>query len=371
MKKSLLLLGAAFFAFNGFAEDVDITPSGYYFYKTGEMCAEAGGGYHGANIQTAPDGKQFAANLFYEYGFDQMYDNGLLVIGGGQYHNSANDYYVNTKAGFQIVDLGGEVGPCLTFVYNDNTAVNEALKEATGRDCGVTAATAGALNWFNLNFFTDPNNTPVASQGSIRVRVVCNVFSPKYGTGNIVNNVHFKTQENGMKGDGYGAITANEFFKKTVDPENEDNTINVYDPTKWLEYEFVSVCPDKTEDKEFGYSPMRLVLNLPAGAPAEGTTIFIREISFWQTDAEFDEKQAETHDYITLNMGEATPAGISDVVVNDAANYSVNGNIVTFTVPAVVYTLTGAKVATGTSATLAKGVYVATVGGKAVKFAVK
>ena len=377
MKQSLLLLSAAFVAFSGFAADeIDVTRAGYYFYKTGEMCAEAGGGYHGANIQISPDNQQFGANIFYNYGFDKMYKDGLLVIGGGQYHNDANGYYKNCKAGLQVVDLGGEVGPCLAFVVGDNKVVNEAVKDASGRDCGITAATTGGLNWFNFNFFTDPDKTPIASDGAIRVRVVCNVFSPAYGTHNIVNTVHFKTQENGMKNaNGYGAITANEFFKKEVDPEDEDNTINVYDPTKWLVYEFVDMCPDKDEDKETGYSPMRIVFNLP-GSLAAGTTLFIREISFWQVpDKAVDEDHPfeaapETHEYITLNMGAPT-TGISEVVAEETATVSVNGNTAVFNAPAVVYNLTGAQVATGTEATLAKGIYVARIGEKAVKFAVK
>lgn len=365
MKKILLLAGVAALGFNAVAEEIDITPKAYKFHETNAMCPIAEGAYHGANIQIAPDGQQFGDNIFYNYGFDKEYNNGLMVIGGGQYHNPDNGYAVNCRAGIQLVDLGGEVGSCFAFVYEDNSKVNAALKEATGYDYNITAATTGALNWFNFNFFTDPQNTPTLSSGLIKVRMVYHVYSPKYSlTSTVLNNAHWKTQENGNH------VTASAINCGDSFVENPDTEEYEYDPTRWGVYEFVSKCPDGDKESGKSFAPMRLCLNLPGGTEA-GSVLFIREITFSQVEGtEADCQDTDTRSYITLKMGEPGKTGLDNVAVAEN-NFRINGNTVSFSAPATVYNLTGAQVAAGTEVTLSAGVYVARIGEKAVKFVVK
>lgn len=351
------------------ADEIDITPKNYHFNQATTLPI-FNHGVHGANIQGITSTNDITAPIFQNLKAEEQWNNGLLVIGGGQYHNHDNGYYNNVVAGLQLVDLGGEVGKVLAWV-GDGIDVNGILKDATGYDYNLKAKCTGGLNWGNLNFFTDPKNTPTAKDGFIRITITYQVIAPVSDDGtvdasNAMNNVQFKTDENGMKADG-GAWNA---------PQNygydEDEEMDVYDPSTWMEYTIEGVCPDSDEGKD--YFPMRAVLNFP-GTIASNIAFFIKDLSFTHVTEGAPAATSASTCLITkktYKMGE--PSGINAVVADNAVAYTVDGNTVTFAADADVYTTAGVQVAhaaTNTGVTLSNGIYVARAGEKAVKFVVK
>ncbi|MDE6270734.1 MAG: hypothetical protein K2M12_07795 [Muribaculaceae bacterium] len=380
MKKFLLLASAALIGSGAMvAEEIDVTPKNYHFNEATALPI-FNHGVHGANIQGITSTNDITAPIWENINGDEQYNNGLLVIGGGQYWNHENGYYDNVVNGLQLVDLGGEVGKVLAWVGADMD-INQVLKDATGEDYNITAKCTGSLNWGNLNFFTDPKNTPTKQDGFIRTTITYQVVAPVVdgvvAAGNAVNNVQFKTNENGMTAYANTAWNAPQNFGYDEDEEED-----VYDPSCWIEYTLEGYCPD-TETDDAGapvgnnYFPMRATLNFP-GDIAGNIAFFIKDITFTLvtegepvhaagavgTDALMVKK--------TYNMG--TPAGLKDIVADKNFTFSVNGNTVTFSANAEVYSIAGAKVADAAATkgvNLPAGLYVARVGEKAQKFVVK
>lgn len=381
MKKLLLLASAALIGCGAMvAEEIDITPKNYHFNEATKLPI-FNHGVHGANIQGITSDKDITAPIWENIKGAEQYDNGLLVIGGGQYWNHANGYYYNVVNGLQLVDLGGEVGKVLAWVGADMD-INDVLKKATGIDYNITAQCTGGLNWGNLNFFTDPKNTPTASQGFIRTTITYQVVSPvnngSVAATNAVSNVQFKTNENGMTAWGNTPWNAPQNFGYDEDEEED-----VYDPTCWIEYTIEGKCPDTETDPDTNqpvgnnYFPMRAVLNFP-GDIAGNMAFFIKDISFTLvTEGEPEHATGSGGGAAlivkkTYNMG--TPTALDDITVGKDFTLSVNGNTVTFSANAEVFSISGAKVANATATkgvTLSSGIYVARVGAKARKFVVK
>lgn len=373
MKKFLLFASAAIVGSGAMiAEEVDITPKNYHFNEATALPI-FNHGVHGANIQGITSTGDITAPVYQNIKGDEQWNNGLIVIGGGQYHNHDNGYYYNVVNGLQLVDLGGEVGQVLAWVGADMD-INAVLKEATGYDYNITAKCTGGLNWGNLNFFTDPKNTPATTKengGFIRTTITYQVVSPVNAEGvvladNAMNNVQFKTTQNGMTANG-GAWNAPQNFGY-----DEDEEADVYDPSCWIEYIIEGVCPAGDEGAE--YTPMRAVLNFP-GTIAGNIAFFIKDITFTHV-SEGEPVAKDDASYVitkkTYQMGE--PAGIKSASADKKVTFSVNGSCVTFSDDAEVFTLSGIKVADAVAAkgvSLASGIYVARVGEKAVKFVVK
>lgn len=362
MKKFLLLACAALVGSSAMvAEEIDVTPRNYHFNDATTLPI-FNHGAHGANIQGINSTNDVTAPIFQNINGAEQWDNGLIVIGGGQYWNHDNGYYNNIVKGLQLVDLGGTVGQVLAWVGKDSN-VKEALKEATGYEYDFQPGCELAdLNWGNLNFFMDPRNTPTEKQGFIRTTITYHVFSNNVNAV-AMNNVQFKTNENGMTTQG-GNWTAKGNFGYDEDMEED-----VYDPYTWQVYSIEGICPDSEDAKD--YFPMRAVLNFPGGMP--GVTYFIKDITFTHvTDGAPVKDEAKTST-IKLTYGE--PSGVKDVAaVAEKFTYNVNGNTVVFSADAEIYTVAGVKVAAAAAAqsvTLPAGMYIARAAEKAVKFVVK
>ncbi|MCM1067809.1 MAG: hypothetical protein NC418_09590 [Muribaculaceae bacterium] len=362
MKKFLLLASAAVLGTSAMmAEEIDITPKAYHF-NTATQLPLSTWTFHGANI---------AAPCFATADAGNLYNDGLLVVGGGQYNNEAQPYFANATAGMQLVDLGGEVGQVFAWVHEGGAEkVKAALKAATGYDYAIDKEITGAINWGNMNFFTDPKNTPTRDKGMIRVRITYNVFAPAYSANNIINKVYSVTDQGGVRPAQQDAEANTPFQLGDCFVEDPMTEEMAWDATKWCVYEWDTDCAEPAG--ETVYDPLRLKFEFAA---QPGCALFIKDIELMLIEGQEAPRQGNgerLRSFVTLNPGEPNAAGIESAVVdNDAFTVSVNGSTVTFSAPAEVFTMTGAKVAAGTELDLAAGLYVARVGAKAVKFIVK
>ena len=365
MKKLLLFASAALVgSVTMVAEEIDITPKNYHFNQATALPIY-NHGVHGANIQGVTTTNDITPPIFANLKAEEQWDNGLLVIGGGQFHNHDNGYYNNMVKGLQLVDLGGEVGQVLVWV-GQGFDLKGTLKAATGYDYDITAECGGGLNWGNLNFFTDPKNTPTAKEGFIRTTITYQVIAPVNGgvvsDAAAMNNVQFKTDQNGTKASG-GAWAAKDNFGYDENLEED-----VYDPSIWVEYSIEGECPDSEESTDF--FPMRATLNFP-GSIASGIAFIIKDITFTQVTEGTPSTEQKTKK-VTYTMGEVS--GVKNITADKTFTFSVNGNAVTFSADAEIYTIAGVKVAAAAatqSVSLGTGMYIARSGDKAVKFVVK
>lgn len=342
MKKHLLSLAALVLSGSMFAqENIDLTPA---YYKPAN---HAVGQYKimqfftGANIPAPCD------NLIAE-----SYKDGLFVVAGGQFANPAQPYAQDLQAGTSIVDLGGEVGKVLC-INGLNSGYNAA------NDLNYAQCT-GSLNWFNFNWFMDPNNTPVdgtAEAPNIRVRIVLNVCANTLDeSANIVNSAYMVTNQGNVMPAGSNtnegvAITSGEFaeYDEDGEPVEDEEGNYVYDPTKWMVYEWDTYCP------EDGGAPLRLKMEMNQGNLASAT-IFIKEVSFTKL-AENPEPilgtRKKTYQQYSVDPQKVEAAIKSVENVNAKAEY---------------FNLSGMKVDVGN---LTKGVYIVKVNGTTSKAVVK
>ena len=363
MKKTLRLLSAAVLGFSAMAEDVDITPSNYYFNNCEKLPFDEQT-YAGSNLEIKSWDQVNGA---------EKWDNGLINM---VIYNRNDGNSKNLTSGIQLVNLGGEVGKVFCYAHN-GTDVNDVLLEKTGYDYGIVPGLSGGP-FFKMNFFLHPDNTPTAApaeeeptadNANIRVKVVYNLYSKnlsKEKAKPMIKVAYVK----GDQGNSLGGAVENAAalpFEPCFDYD-EDEEEDIYNPSMWKTYEFVVSCPADDEDG-ITYKPVYLNCEFNNWLDG-GSTLFIKEITFHKTQDEttYGERKREN---LVLAMGDPTKTtGINDVVTEEAS-VNVNGNTVTFSAPAMVYNLTGAQVAAGTEATLAKGIYVARIGEKAVKFAIK
>ena len=271
MKKQLLSMVALLFVGSAIAqEDVDLTPAKYKYADQPVGEYKIATFFTGANIAAPCDAT-----------IQEFYDNGLFIVAGGQFANPAQPYAQDLQAGTSIVDLGGEVGKVLC-VNGVNSKYN-TLNELNFAQC------KGGLNWFNFNWFMDPQNTPTdgtEEAPNIRVRVVLNVFAYTLDeSANIINSAYMVTNQGNVMPAGSNtaegvAVTSGTFAETYEDGEPvEDEEGNyVYGPTKWMVYEWDTYCPSSKEGEGSG-APLRLKMEMNQGNLA-GATVFIKEVSF-------------------------------------------------------------------------------------------
>jgi hypothetical protein len=285
MKKSLLFIAALFVASFASAQEMeDITPSGYIFANQSVGQYKIAATYKGANPPDQnPD-------------IPKLYNNGFFYIAGAAVYQN----WENLQAGTSIVDLGGQVGKVLC-INGQNSQFNEQ-NNVSFPQC------TDKLNWFNFFFTTDPNNTPVSPDKSVnlRVRIVMNVFSNVFGeSNNIFNTIYCQNNDGSINPNDdntaeRAAVTTGEFIAYDEDEEPVENETGdyVYDPTKWLVYEFDMFCPMTVNGTV--YSPMRLKLEMNAGELAR-STVFIKEVHFLKHTGNESEKivNRRTHNYVT------------------------------------------------------------------------
>ena len=154
--------------------------------------------------------------------------------------------------------------------------------------------------------------------------------------------------------------------------EEDENGNLIWDPNRWLVYEFDTWCPE--DDGATVFYPIRLKMEI-AQPNLGGATIFIKEVKFSKvTENEAPIFGTRAREYKTLKIAPKTSSVAENLIPESHLNYTINGNNVTFNDNAEIFTVSGAKVAeavAGVSVELAKGFYVATTGAKSVKLVVR
>lgn len=351
MKQILLSLAMLMTAGGAFAQDVDVTPSKYKYADKEVGQEKIDGFYNTANLPTPSDEI-----------IKEKYNNGLFAVAGGQLANPEQPYAKDLQAGTSIVDLGGEVGKVLC-INGANSKFNEKYNVKFPQ-C------TGTLNWFNFNWFMDPKNTPTISgkevsdaTRNIRVRLVLNVYSNKPGEAdNIINAAYMvSNQGNVMPAESNKAtavaITTGEFIERYVDdgsPVLDDNENYIYDPTKWMVYEWDTYCPTPV-DEQTGV-PLRLKMEMNQGNLA-GCTVFIKELSFIKLADSSERIAGNKRNKTFQTLKQAVATGISSI--NASASNGVKE----------IYTLNGTRVNAGTQ--LGQGLYIVKEGSKTTKMVIK
>lgn len=348
--KKLLLFGALGLLFVGniFAGGRDVTPKNYHFYEANKMPM--------SNVHVAAS--NFSAGAFESINGAEQYDNGLIAFT----YNSFSMSPGIINSGLQLVNLGGEVGQVLCFAGYEST-INEALKSATGYDYNIkTANNYGG--WYNLNFFTTPTDTP--STGIIRVKITCNIWHENYDTDkDIISGVCAYNNDIASLPDGDdisgSGISAGACFSATTSGAME------YDASKWLTYEWDVPSPAVAN------APMFIKVSL--SSKLKDSAIFIRDISLTHhSDINSVHQNAGERiiSYRTLRPG--NPQSSVEYIDNNQTPYTIDGNAITFSTPAAIYSITGqliARASAGKATRLARGIYIATIASKAIKFIIK
>lgn len=315
----------------------DITPSAYKWNETGELPPISSVAVKGSNP---------AAPAFTTWNGETEYKNGLIGIDGA---NNNNFNPESVKAGMSIIDLGGEVGKVLAIRGAACENVESALKAATGNDITVAKMTA-ATTWFDLNFFSDPNNTPTNASKEdalpddyIHVKMVLNVYTDDQTStqedesepANITGIIASGNQNNlkpagGVQG---GKIYAYNFFETETEgeyagqPAYDESNNAKWDPTRWMVVEFDTWCPEPDGDKVF--TPFRVKMSCNSWANFSTETLFIKEISFTHCTGTptLNCYSTVSKTYETLSVGgESGIKGIQDATaVKSAAKYNVAG----------------------------------------------
>lgn len=340
MKKHLLGLAALLFAGSMFAqEDVDVTPGRYKFANQPVGQYKLDAFYGGANANNHNGVAVSPVTIAEEH-----YNDGAVTIHGA----IVGGFFDQLQAGTSIVDLGGEVGKVLCI-----NGMNSNYNTIYGMD--YAKCTSG-LNWFNFNWFMDPQNTPTngsAENPNIRVRVVLNIFANALNeSANVINAAYMMSSQNNMLPAGTNtaegvAITSGEFalYDEDGEPELDDDENYIYDPTKWMVYEWDAYA---SEDG----IPMRLKMEINQGNLANAT-VFIKEISFTQlADTSEPILGKRKKSFETYEVDPQT-SSIAAVKAEGAAEY---------------YNLSGMKVNAGN---LSQGVYIVKKGAATSKVVVK
>ena len=357
MKKFLLFAAALFAVSPIFAQEdmEDITPSGYDYATMPVGPVNIPVGYDSANPPTP-----------YDNVIDSYYDNGLFIVVGGQMV-TGNTYIDRLRPGVSIVDLGGEVGHvlcCSGFKSN----VNDIYKDLYDVELNSPQCT-DVLNWFNFSWFTDKDNTPTdgaKTNPNIRCRIVMHVCSNAIDDAdNVINKVYTMTKQGNVisctenNQDEFNAerssVNSAEFaeYDDEGDPILDDDGNYIYDPTRWLVYEFDFYCPGIDKDGNYAH-PVRLKMEMHNGN-LDHSTIFFKEVKFFKLKDNTDPiTLTRKHSYITLTPGKSS--AISQLSNN-------RGDM-------KVYNMAGQYVGRSIEG-LNSGVYVSKQNGKAEKVLVK
>lgn len=357
MKKTLLFAAALLAASPVFAQEAmeDITPSGYNFDAMPVGLV---------NIPTCYDNANPPAP--FDPIIEEFYDNGLFFVVGGQM--ATGKQYINVlKPGISIVDLGGEIGHVLCCSgYKSN--VNDIYKDLYNVDLNIPQCT-DALNWFNFSWFTDKDNTPTdgsKTNPNIRCRIVMHICSNAIGDAdNVVNKVYMMTKQgnvvsctennNDETNAERNSVNSAEFaeYDDEGDPVLDDDEEYVYDPTRWLVYEFDFYCPGKDLDGNYAH-PLRLKMEMNNGN-LDHSTIFFKEVKFFKLKSNPDPiTMNRKHSYIKLVPGSGSAISQISGQRGDMKVYNMAGQYVGRTIDG-----------------LSSGVYVSKQNGKVEKVLVK
>ena len=354
MKKYLLFAVSAMFAANVCAQELkDITPEAFDFSKKEVGLLEPDGVYHGANIQDPATGAIPFSTLFETHG-----RRALFILGGGQYHNPENHYAENLLAGMAIVDLGGDVGKVLA-ISGCESGINAKMKALFPSWDGEIPLAKGEFGWCNLNWTTDPDNTPLSEDAdayNIRCRVVLNIFSNEFSESeDYTGSIYCSTASRDMKPAGANsnnpAIKSGEFIERYADdgsPVEDEDGNPIWEPNKWMVYEF-----DTNVSAEAGI-PTRIKWETKYPAPMKVGTLFIKEVKFFKNPEPVNAVDAVARKSFVEFEVDPTTASVNNIEAETAAQKK-------------VYTVSGIEV--GSKAQ--KGVYVEKIGNKTRKVVVR
>lgn len=342
MKRGLLFSAAILMVAASAMSQTDITPSRYVFANQPVGVYAFDEAVPGANPSNA-----------LPVVVEKWHDGFFMLAGAAVAYTSLDAKATkDLQAGVNIVDMGGTIGKVLCVRGNSSKY-----------DVGTPMA--AAPNWFNLNFYTDPDNTPISSDkgetNKIRVRLVFSIYQNEISETASLLKFYGSTYANSVLGGQHTNFCSGDFMKldEEGDPELNENEKYFYDPTRWMIYEFDTWVGDKAG------APTRLKIEIPGQGDF---TLLVKELKF-MTDVTGDPIQRKYESYAS---GPVT--GISELQKNDEVLYRVDGNNVTFVNNAEVYTISGAKVveaAANEPVALSKGFYVAKVGQKATKLVIK
>ncbi len=396
MKKFLLSASVAAMATSAWAVDLvhpaaedpigeDITPASFN-YNTYEK------GFQGFITGTGADW-----NLPNHWMLDNVL-NGSIEYGDGlavaTASGAASDGITKTlNESVSVVDFGGTLGKVLVMDFSGEK-FQPAFKEATGYE--IETIQKGGHDYYTLYWLFDAQRiAPIAdaSLKNLRARITCNVYRSVV-PGNMSFKVFANDDENNPRNDSHTAegigISPSEFVYtwSEKDPETPDDAAiweegpggvdGTWNPYRWLVYEFdfSASSNDGKDYKEYAFCP-KLKLEFP-GEWTEGTgsTLLIRSIELFHHDGTATDAAPSTRKrtWKTFTI-DPTSAGIAAIGAElPEVTYTTNGNEVTFSADAVIYTISGAQVANavaGQPVVLKPGFYVANAAGKGVKFSVK
>lgn len=381
MKKTLLLSAVALvMAANVMADEdqwVDITPSAYNFAEATEIPTIISASSYGTGVWNLSAG-------IWEKVKDN-YNNGLIILNG-----NGRDNLDKAKAAMSIVDLGGTCGKVFAYNKGDGT-INDALAAL-----GISAnLQQNSWCYDHLCWYSDPEKTP--EETPIRVSMEINIHSSNADITNGANTgimkAYINTDQIGVTPTQDDATVAenkcvkrgeftkrwDEVAKEGLVPESDldesaenDEGLNEWNPERWLQYEFDCYLP-KGDDAVASYGPLFVKMELKGDCSV--STLFIRNIKFYQLpdgDQDYTNPRARVWKYYTVG---GSTEGITEVSNSDKQlQLSVNGNEVTCSENANIYTLSGAQVASvhaAQAARLAKGAYIVSANGKSAKVLVK
>lgn len=430
MKKTLLLSAALVTAMGAFAQ-TDVTPANYKFYNgTLPNMHPVLGGYLPSNRQDAGFSNNIniapQSDLNNTTGIWKLIDgdkywgdnNGLVVLSSGG--GLTNEAHAEAIKAWNSVDFGGEIGKAAMWIGKDCDIVDYLNDNYPGRSDewnSLNQMQSGNFGGGAFNFFMDPKNCPTS--GYIHCKIVLNVYDNEFPSGvKSIQGVGVRGDQNNMQSE-WGATKYDEDFDPWA-PENGvdidacmDDNSGEWDPKKWVTYEFDFTVSEEDKDG-VNYTPARIKFFPMNGGVPNTMAIIIREITFTHMYSGTPDLGKRTIKISTKNIdianagsqepggddnsgntpggddnnpggnpgddegdeggqtpgGEEDTNGLNDVYAN-SAEYSIYGNTVTFSAPATVYNLMGARVAEGETATLNSGVYVAKVGDKSIKFVIR
>lgn len=276
--KKLLLLSAGIATSFAMMAQTDITPANYHFNKATEIP------FYNEFLDNV-NIKAGSNDVFGEMGFAEFYQDGLWVLTSAGQNADQQDAF---RAGWQLVDMGGEVGQVAFFggkASNVIDKLNEVAPDMADNWKALHLDEEATAGW-QLHLMMDPDNCPTSSQGYIHARIVYNVYSENCLAGNKVwQNIGISTNSNDLRG-----WADSEAFNFTEDacilryeddnePELGPDGKAIWDPSTWVVYEFDFTLPDADDSGQI-YIPARLRMNAMNANAWNNYGVFLQDISF-------------------------------------------------------------------------------------------
>ena len=406
MKKTLLMSMALVGGLTVFAQEqgTDVTPANYHFGTATEIpwfdngVGDTGFGFCSKwNFTTNSRGVKGVWEML---GADapEYYNNkkGLIGCAGGD--AASEEGMAKILKGFNLVDLGGEVGQVLVWQGRYSKLKEELESNYPQKDWDFLpeklSETEGVTGW-NMNFWLDPNDAWTKVSGYYRCRMILTAchsipenqidedaglipyngdpiitsFAQKNNQGNMASyiytgevneageRVNKANNDDSDNGSVVPAVTNDLFIKRTASgtiiPNRDGDPM--WDPTKWavVDYYF-NVAGNENGLDENGdtTTPVRIKMGLVLDQKLNNLAILIKDIKIEKFEGELTQaiydKNTEPFQIISLDL--AKEAGVESIGSDDP------------NAPVVYYNLQGVKVANPE-----KGIYIKKQGNKTSK----